>query len=91
MEFAYPRPTWHYIACPTCHHYRDLFCHDHGEPVKVEAVEVVPVVEVVATLREIQKIAAREWAADETNYEWYGDIAGIAESALTRFEGQYGR
>lgn len=33
-------------------------------------------------LEEIQMIAAREWAADETNYEWYGDIAGIAEEVL---------
>jgi ribosome-binding protein aMBF1 (putative translation factor) len=33
-------------------------------------------------LAEIQKIAAREWADTETNYEWYGDIAGIAEEAL---------
>jgi hypothetical protein len=33
-------------------------------------------------LEEIREIAAREWAADETSYEWYGDIAGIAEMAL---------
>lgn len=38
--------------------------------------------EMEAALAQIQKIAAREWAAHETNYEWYGDIAGIAEKAL---------
>src|SRR4051812_26946913 len=42
MSLIARRPTWHYLACPICHHHRDLFCHDHGEPVKVEAVEVVP-------------------------------------------------
>jgi hypothetical protein len=31
-------------------------------------------------LVEIHHIAAREWQADETNYEWYGDIAGIVET-----------
>jgi hypothetical protein len=47
------RPTWHYIACPICHRHRDLFCHDHGEPVKVEAVEVVPADQLREAVKEI--------------------------------------
>ncbi len=36
----------------------------------------------VRALCDIQIIAAREWAAEETNYEWYGEIASIAERVL---------
>jgi hypothetical protein len=36
------RPTWYVLFCPQCGKQRDLFCHDHGTPVKVGAVEVVP-------------------------------------------------
>jgi hypothetical protein len=49
-------------------------CHAEGVGAELASLR--------AALVAVQKIAAREWAADETNYEWYGDIAGIAEEAL---------
>lgn len=62
--------TWHTEASDIC-------------PVKVERDRLCAENECLRkALTEIQEIAAREWAADVTNYEWYGDIAGSAEAAL---------